>query len=53
MGDLIGYLIGVTIFVKQHFHYNQILLIKIEYMQFNAQEIISMFIMTILINIML
>ena len=26
MGDLIGYLIGVTTFVKQHIHYNQILL---------------------------
>ena len=26
MGDLIGYLIGVTMFVKQHIHYNQILL---------------------------
>ena len=26
MGDLIGYLIDVTTFVKQHIHYNQILL---------------------------
>ena len=26
MGELIGYLIGVTMFVKQHIHYNQILL---------------------------
>ena len=26
MGDLIGYLIGVTILVKHHIHYNQILL---------------------------
>ena len=26
MGDLIGYLIGVTILVKRHIHYNQILL---------------------------
>ena len=26
MGDLIGFLFGVTIFVKQHIHYNQILL---------------------------
>ena len=55
-GDLIGYLIGVTTFVKQHIHYNQILLCnsvmaafqnKIEYIQFNAQEITSMFIISI------
>ena len=62
MGDLIGYLIGVTIFVKQHIHYNQIPSVvqtmtafqnKNEYMQFNAEEITSMFIIAILINIML
>ena len=56
MGDLIGYLIGVTTFVKQHIHYNQILLCnsvmtafqnKIEYIQFDAQEITSMFIISI------
>ena len=59
LGYLIGYLTGVNAFVKQHIHNNKIVQlmtifqIKIIYMQFNAQQITSIFIIGILTNIML
>ena len=61
MGDLIGYLIDVTTFVKQHIHYNQILLCNwwqhfrngLNTCNLMHKKNISMFIISILINIML
>ena len=58
MDDLIGYLTGVNKFVKLHIDYNKIVQLmttfqnKIKYLQFIAQQITSIFIIAMVINIL-